>query len=181
MEVDIAIASTVRAATALLFAAGLTHKLWSLGDFQRTLGQYLRGFGVDQPRLLPGVAALIVALEASVLAVCLWPGLGVHAGILASATLLAYSGAMAVNIVRGNLLLDCGCTWGIVRQPVSAALVVRNVLLAVIVLTMALPTSDRPLITIDIVAIVLATLTVALLYGAVNHMLGLAGPARRSH
>jgi len=181
MEVDIAIASTVRAATALLFAAGLTHKLWSLGDFQRTLGQYLQGFGMEQPRLLPVFAALIVALEMSVLVACLWPGLGVYAGVLASATLITYAGAMAVNIMRGNALLDCGCTWGSVRQPVNAALVVRNLLLAVIVLTMTLPTLDRPLFTIDIVSIVLATLAVALLYGAANHMLGLASPARRSH
>jgi len=178
MFVDSAISTTLRAATALLFAAGLTHKLWNLPAFRLVLGQYLRGFGIVEPRLLGPLALAIVALEMIVLTACVWPGGGVAAAVLASGTLLLYAFAMGVNIVRGNTLLDCGCTWGDTRQHVSGALVARNLLLSLLAAAIALPTIERELLPIDIASIVLATLAATLLYTAVNNLLVLAEPGR---
>lgn len=181
MQLDVIIAGTLRTATALLFAAGLVHKLWDIGEFRRTVGAYLRGPGIDTAGLRSTIAGLVVVLEATVVVACLFAGNHPLAAALASGTLLLYAGAMGVNLIKGNTLLDCGCSWGSARQPVSSALVARNVLLAVVVLGMTLPTADRTLTAIDVASVALATLALALLYVASNHMLTFTGPARSTH
>lgn len=176
MLVDTTISTTIRAATALLFAASFTQKLWHFAGFRVVLEQYLHGFGIYRPRLLGPLAAAVIALEVLIVAACFWPGGGVVAAILASATLLFYAFAMAVNIVRGNTLLDCGCTWGDARQRISAALVARNMLLSLAISIIALPTNERELLAMDVVSISLATLAATLLSIAVNNLLVLADP-----
>jgi hypothetical protein len=177
MQVDLAIAITLRAGTALLFAAGLTHKLWDLSAFRNVLSQYLRGFGIHRSGLASPLAAVVLVLEAAIVGACVWPGGGETAAVLATGTLLLYAGAMAINILRGNTLLDCGCTWGSVRQPVGTGLVARNLVLSVLAAAMALPVAERSLGGIDIASVVLATLALALLYSAVNNLLVLGKPA----
>jgi hypothetical protein len=88
--------------------------------------------------------------------------------------LLSYAAAMYFNLRRGNVLLDCGCSWGARRQPLRRALVIRNLCLALLALTMAVPAGARTLTTVDIIS-VFATLGVAAaLYSAVNLLLALS-------
>ena len=104
MLVDTTISTTIRAATALLFAASFTHKLWHFAAFRVVLEQYLHGFGIYRPRLLGSSAAAVIALEVLIVTACFWPGVGVVAAILASTTLLFYAFVMAVNIVLDQKL-----------------------------------------------------------------------------
>lgn len=177
MQIDLAVATTLRAGIALLFAAGLTHKLWDLQAFETVLSQYLRGLGVHRASLVTALAKAVLTLEFAIVVASVWTGGSTTAAVLATGTLLLYASAMAVNILRGNTLLDCGCTWGRVRQPVGFPFVVRNVVLAAFAGAMALPITQRGLMGIDIASVVIATLAIALLYTAVNNLLVLGKPA----
>lgn len=180
MSIDVAIVICARTATALLFAAALAHKLWNFGEFTQTLAQYLRGLRVAGAAPVSLIAVAVLALEGVVVVACLAPGGRMLAAGLACATLLGYAAAMEINIRRGNTLLDCGCSWGSARQPVSHALVVRNLLLAVGALAMALPQAARELGFFDLASIGVATLALACLYTAANQLLLLDGAARRN-
>ena len=179
MQLDIALADTLRVAMALLFATGVTHKLWNITGFQRTVAQYMRGLGVPVPGIQRPLSLAVILLELTVVAACLLPVNGLLAAVLASGTLLLYALAMAINLLRHNELPDCGCNWGEQPQPVGPALVIRNCILALMAMVIALPVTHRELFIMDIASVALATIAAALLYAAANRALVLDGPAWR--
>lgn len=67
------------------------------------------------------------------LAAGLWvPGpTGLIAQVLAAVLLLAFGVAMAINIRRGRVEIDCGCFQTAGRQPLGWSLVGRNLMLAI--------------------------------------------------
>ncbi|MFN3423131.1 MAG: MauE/DoxX family redox-associated membrane protein [Novosphingobium meiothermophilum] len=88
-------------------------------------------------RLLPGslvqpMAAMLPLAEIAVGALLI-AGVGA-AALPAAALLLLFAGAMAVNIGRGRSHIDCGCGRSELRQPLSRMLVIRNLVLAALVL-----------------------------------------------
>jgi hypothetical protein len=101
-------------------------------------------------RLLPSwavlpAAGLLPPLEL-LLAVCLlsaplepWPELA------AIALLILFAGAMAINIVRGRTHIDCGCGQAFLAQHLSGPLVVRNFVLAALLLPSLLPQGPMPM------------------------------------
>ena len=179
MHLDPTFALTLRAAFVLLFVGALIHKLHRFAEFKGTLASYFRGLGLSGMALERPAAAIAIALEAVVVAACLSPRSGTPAAVSASGVLLLYALAMAVNLHRGNVLLDCGCSWGSERQPVRYALVFRNAVLAALALTLVLPVSDRPLAALDVASTGAAILTAGLLYSAANRLLMTATPSRR--
>lgn len=95
-------------------------------------------------RLLPvaligPVAAVLPVVEIG-LGVALLAGLSL-AAVPAALLLLVFAGAMAVNIGRGRTHIDCGCGASELRQPLGRALVLRNVVLAALLVpsTVLLP------------------------------------------
>ncbi|PZU74664.1 MAG: methylamine utilization protein MauE [Rhizobium sp.] len=72
-----------------------------------------------------GMLALRVALPASAL--------------LIAVLLIVFAASMAVNLLRGRRNMDCGCTLGVRGQPISWALVVRNLGLVVMCVVATLP------------------------------------------
>jgi len=117
-----------------LFGLSLVHKLRDLQRFMSVLRSYfndVRWFGTRLQFLL---AVLVIAWEAViVIAVAIAlrdSATAVVAGLLSAGMLLIYGAAMAVTLRRGNAMLDCGCSWGEQRTPVSLLLVVRNLVLA---------------------------------------------------
>ncbi|GAA0303373.1 hypothetical protein GCM10009087_11490 [Sphingomonas oligophenolica] len=65
---------------------------------------------------------------------------GQRAAVLPAALLLlAFAGAMAINIRRGRTHIDCGCGRSQLRQTVSWPLVWRNLALVALVLPRLLP------------------------------------------
>jgi hypothetical protein len=157
--------SLVGCALAILFAAAALHKVRQAPRFQAQLAEY---------RLLPTVlvapAGWILAVsEAAIALGLLWPDLRPYAGAAAAVLLVAYAGAIAVNLLRGRSYIDCGC--GDTPVLLSPWLLARNLVLATGAATLTLTTSDRVLSGADL-AIALVSLPALLLaYRAVEQLL----------
>ena len=134
-----AVEIAIRLEIGVLFAGALVHKLRAPGEFAGTVEAYLRGTPLRGTSLGWMAAGLVIAMEAGVVALSLLPGSAPSAGGAAAAMLSFYAIAMGANIARGNVLLDCGCAWAAERQPVSLALVLRNLVLAAIAGLLLLP------------------------------------------
>lgn len=113
----------------LVFTQTASAKLRSTQLFAGVLANY---------RLLPG---FLIAPAALLLPFAEWMvGFGLmldHASLfapVAMALLLLFAVAMGINIARGRREIDCGCGRSDLRQPLSWLLVVRNVLLAALLL-----------------------------------------------
>ena len=93
---------------ALLLAVAAAHKLAGFRSFAATLGDY---------RLLPAravsfVAVLTILAEIATASGLLVPALRAPAAITAALIFSAYGAAIAVNIARGRVDIDCGCSFG---------------------------------------------------------------------
>jgi hypothetical protein len=110
--------------------------------------------------ILSGVAASLLLLPATA-----------HFGAMLAITLmLVFTLGIGINLYRGRVHIDCGCGSGTV-QRISAALVVRNiVLLAVLAWTVLAPangSADAP----EIAVITLSAIALAAFYFAANQLL----------
>jgi hypothetical protein len=85
-----------------------------------------------------------------------------------------FTAAIALNLARGRRDLDCGCFGPLLRQPLSGWLVVRNGLLALLVLATFTPVDARPLALLDYLTIGAAVAALVTLYGAANYLLATA-------
>lgn len=126
MTVDPSIVLAGRLLGTLVFAAAAGGKIRHRHELAGVVANY---------RLLPEsvaapVAWMIVCLE-SLVALSLLSGAWLAAGAaLAIALLAGFALAMGINLARGRREIDCGCFQSGLRQRLSGALVVRNLLLA---------------------------------------------------
>lgn len=130
MNLDPSILLAARVLGTLVFAAAVLGKLRHREEFIGVVANY---------RLLPEalvapVAWLVIFLEAFVV-VSLASGILLITGVtLALALLCGFAVAMTINLARGRTEIDCGCFQSALRQRLSVALVVRNLLLIAIML-----------------------------------------------
>jgi hypothetical protein len=92
---------------------------------------------------------------------------------------LVFSLAIAVNLLRGRVEIDCGCFASALKQRISWSLVARNAVLgglALLVLTS--PPAARTLTWLDLITVGAAALGAVLLYLAFTQLRSMAGPAR---
>jgi len=171
MHLDPVYSLVIRLGFALLFSDALVHKLVNWSAFKATLDKYLMGIGAIPASLATPIAAFVVASETCVVALCVRSSSGALITSVLVCVLLLYGTAMLVNLVRGNVLLDCGCSWGATRQPIHSALVARNAGLALVAVPLVLPIDSRSLGPMDVVTLCAAVLTVAILYAALNQLL----------
>jgi hypothetical protein len=128
--VDPALALAGRLLGGLVFAAAVAGKVRHRHELAGVVANY---------RLLPeglaGSAAwMIVGLEC-LAALSLLSGWWLTAGATLAIGLLAgFALAMAINLTRGRREIDCGCFQLGLRQRLSAGLVMRNLVLAIILL-----------------------------------------------
>lgn len=171
LSLDPAIAALIIACTALLFAAAAIHKLRDLRRFEEIFAAYgLVPFasGMRLSRAVPlleAVVAVGLLLDGSRLAAA-------SAGIV---LLLAYAGAITVNLLRGRRDLACGCGGPDDRRPIAAWMVWRNFSIAVLLGVVMLPWSPRPLGPTDVVTIGFGTVAGALVYLCLDRLLGHTG------
>jgi hypothetical protein len=155
-------------ALALLLGQAAWHKWRALGRFGATLAAY---------RLIPapllGLARVAMPACESAIALLLLPAATRPWAAAAGAVLLlAYAGAMAINLRRGRRDLDCGCTGPAERRPIAAWMAWRNVLLALLLALAGLPWATRPLGAIDLVTVGGGLAVIALLYATLDRLLG---------
>ncbi len=154
----------------LLFLLAAVHKATEFQKFQATFSAY----EILPRALIAPVSIIVPAIEALLGSAWL---LGIQAGFVAigSALLLAaYTSAIAINLLRGRIHIDCGCTMGTSAgrdQQLSWGLVARNSILIIAALTATLPAIERAIGFVDYVTLVAGLLTIVLLYGAANQLL----------
>lgn len=154
----------LRLALALLFASAARHKLVAFSAFRAAFERYEL---VPHP-VAGAVAALVPVVEVvAAVALVAAPGAG---ALLASALLALYAGAIAWNLRRGRRDIECGCGGPALRQTLSGALVVRNLVLVCGALACALTPSPRALIWVDALSIAGGVCVLALLYAATNQL-----------
>jgi hypothetical protein len=140
VTLDASIPLAIRILTTLVFGAAVLGKLGHRQEFVGVLTNYHLIPEVS----VPVVAYLVVGLEVAVV-VALSTGIMLAAGAALAAGLLGlFAVAMAINLARGRTQIDCGCFQSTLRQRLSVALVVRNLLLIAVVLTLFVPQAQPP-------------------------------------
>jgi hypothetical protein len=154
----------------LLFLLAAVHKLTALHKFRATLTAYEI---LPSPALAP-VSMMVPIIELMLGAAWLLAMQAVIVALASALLLAAYTSAIAINLLRGRIHIDCGCSMGASAgrdQQLSWGLVARNSLLIVAALTATVPASDRTIGLVDYVTLVAGLLAVVLLYGAANQLL----------
>lgn len=132
-ELSLLFNSTIAFFLALLFVRAALHKLGDRYRFQGILADY--GLLPEQTLGLAAAAIPVLELGASVLLIL--PSMRPVGAALAGILLSAYAIAMAISLLRGRYLIDCGC--GGAPEPISWLLVARNGLLTALIV----PTAAR--------------------------------------
>lgn len=158
----------ITAATlAIVFLVGAGQKLFDRESFTLALDQYR----LLPERLLGPVALLLPLLEISA-AVLLLPLAGRPWGAaLAVAVLLAVTGAVVINLLRGRADIDCGCGGPEGGQHLSWALVARNFTLALLAGLATAGASARELVWLDALTVGAGAIGLYGLYAAANQLL----------
>lgn len=128
------LAAALTVFVSLIFARAAWHKL---GEFTEFTG-FVADYKLLPERLVVPASWAIVGSETASVALQLVPGGRLFGLGIAVLMLLAYAGAMAINISRGRTAIECGC--GDAVQPLSWSLVARNAILATLgLIAIALP------------------------------------------
>ena len=168
MSLDPAIAALIIACTALLFGTAAVHKLRDLRRFDEIFAAY--GLFPFAARLR--LSRAVPLLEALVAVGLPFDGSHVAAAGVGMGLLLAYAGAISVNLLRGRRDLACGCGGPDDRRPIAAWMVWRNLGIGVLLAALLLPWSPRPLVPTDVVTIGFGTAGAALIYLCLDRLLG---------
>jgi hypothetical protein len=153
-------------AAPLLFGVAAYHKLREPAVFVATLRDY---------RIVPAawvavLAALVVVAEVALTASLLVPAVVPVAAAGCVGLLAVYSGAIALNLLRGRRHIDCGCLGPAHRQPLAPWLLARNAVVGVAALVLLLPGGDRALFWVDRLSVAAAVPTLSLLWIAVHQI-----------
>jgi len=146
----------------LVFVRGLWHKLAEHGAFRVTLAEY----GLLPERLVPVAALAIAIAELAVIAGLVAPATRPAAALGAAILLALYGAAIAINLHRGHVTLDCGC--GGPGYGLSWLLVARNGALIAAAALAAMPASPRDLGAADAGILALAAVTIWLLIAGIE-------------
>jgi len=160
---------------ASLFFAAALHKRQQRAAFRAAM----EGYGFLPPALLEPALRLIPVAEAAAAFGLLMPQTRSLGALLGAGLLLAYGVAMTLVVVQGRWTLDCGCSLGGTSQPVSAALIVRNAILALLALNAARATESRELLLYDWALVVLMALVGIVLYAIVNTLIASQAATRK--
>ena len=160
---DPLIALTISLSLAALLAGAAAHKVLAWKQWKGVIDNY---------RLVPDAAPMLKVLlpcgEVVAAVLLLLPFARPLGAGAAAALLLVYAVAMGVNIARGRTAIDCGCFGSQLRHGISGWMVGRNIMLAILALTLCLPASPRPLSAFDVLLAVGIVVTLAFLYTVVG-------------
>jgi hypothetical protein len=147
---------------ALVMARGLWHKLADHAMFRATLADY----GLLPERWVPAAAIGLATAEALIALGLIAPATRMPAAFAGAALLGLYAWAIAVNLRRGHVSIDCGC--GGPGHGLSWLLVARNLGLVGVALLAACVPGPRAMGPLDATVLVLSVATVWLLLAVVE-------------
>ncbi|MBS0419721.1 MAG: methylamine utilization protein MauE [Proteobacteria bacterium] len=129
-SVDPSLALAGRILGALVFGWAVVGKLRHYDEFVGVVANY---------RLLPALATVpaswaVIGTEIYVCLGLLTPWFVASAATCALVLLAVFMLAMGVNLARGRREIDCGCFQSALRQQLSPALIVRNLVLMVLLM-----------------------------------------------
>jgi hypothetical protein len=148
---------------ALVLLAGAAGKLRDRADFALAVEAY----ELVPERLVPAAALTFALLELTSGLLLAAPWTRMAGAALALLVMALATAAVIVNLARGRRVLDCGCGGLSGRQPISWWLVLRNTMLALVLLAvLALPG-----LSLDLAGVLCGGLGFALLYASVDQLL----------
>lgn len=163
--IDPLVQHTVLFGFALVYGCSAIHKIRHYVIFRGTLENY---------RLIPAglsSAATIMLIAAELITALLLLTPMYLAGVAVGLSLqVAYCLAISVNLARGRVHIDCGCM-GADGEGISIFHAVRNVLLAVLLASAALPPVIREMGILDGTIMVFALLCSVVAWAVINKML----------
>lgn len=161
----------------LFFLAGM-HKLNNKLEFQGILNAYK----IVPSKMSPMLSNVIPLIELGLAMGWLVCGLLfirlTYVPLISAMLLSGYGTAIAINLIRGRRHIDCGCgfslaagkTPGTEVQQLSSALLWRNAVLVIAALLAASTDTGRVLGMVDYFSMIVAVITLGLLYGAFNQL-----------
>jgi len=174
MTPDPLIIHTARGCLALLFIATGLHKSVHPGRFRLVLGAQ---------RILPEQCIRAGASVLSLAELCvgvslLWPAAARSAALAAAVLLGLYFWVLSLNLARDHRT-ECGCSLSRRKVPVSGAHLIRNACLILVALVAAMADSARQLHWADLIQVLAAVLSLALLYVSAETLLEQGASALR--
>jgi Methylamine utilisation protein MauE len=158
---------TISGSLAVLFAASAAHKLAALAEWPGVV----RNYRVLPAALTVPAAGILLVTGALTAAALLWPNTRRLGAGAAAAQLVLFAAAMAINLRRGRSSIDCGCFGSRLRQGIAAWMVARNLVLALLALSLLLPVTQRALGVLDIATAVAVVATLTFLYPVLDVVL----------
>ncbi len=164
---DPALALMLRLSLAWLLGWAAAHKLRDLTGFRVVLSEYRL-----VPELATGLTAVFaVSAEGLIALGYLVPAWSSAAGAAGACLFALYAAAIGVNLARGRSHIDCGCFGPARDEPISPALVGRNLLLATASAACLWPTGARSLVWLDAITIAGGVLFLGASYAAANRLI----------
>ena len=170
---DPAVGHLLALAYALLFVHASWLKWLDLRRFTATLVNY-RLLPAPLPALL---GKIIPVLETGAAGALLYGPVRILGVTIGAVLLLIYAAAIGTNMARGRLDLDCGCTGPAGRRPIALWMVVRNIVLAGGLVSLAAPWIGRPLVAVDGLTISGGACVLVLLYLSMDTLFAQLLPA----
>jgi hypothetical protein len=167
MTIDPTIAWTTSFVLAAIFIVSAAMKFVDLEEFRGAIESYR----IAPPIFEPLLTFAIPFVEWSAAIALMFTSWRTDAAITLLALLMIFSAAIAINLLRGRVYIDCGCFGPALRQKISWWLVARNASLAALAIIAAVPAAARSLDALDFVTIPLGATTLAILYAAANYLL----------
>ncbi len=164
---DPVLALMLRLSLAWLLGWAALHKLRDFSGFRVVLSEY---------RLVPEfamglLAAFAISAEVLIAVGYLVPAWSPAAGVAGACLFGLYAAAIGVNLARGRSHIDCGCFGPARHEPISRALVARNLVLAAASAACLLPQAARSLVWLDAITIAGGVLFLAASYAAATRLI----------
>lgn len=151
---------------ALLLARAAAHKL----EQRRELVAIVANYRIVPASWAAIVAVIVVICEISAALLLVNPTTRSLGAIMAAALFVTYAAAIALNLKRGRMHIDCGCVGASQRRAIGAWMVWRNGVLTVAAALAAMPIAERALSTLDLLTISGSIAVLALLYAAFDQL-----------
>lgn len=169
-----AFVGTVGLLLAGIFLPSAWSKLRAMDELEGIVADYRL---LPEPLVRPAARVLpVLEIVAGILV--LLPATGAAGALLATALLLLFVAAMAINLARGRREIDCGCFLGRQKERIGWRLVARNLLLVALAAPLVVNEPAAAPGLLDLLTVLFAAGSLLALYAAFSRLAGLAPLAR---